>query len=308
MPHKIIGGIKPSLPLPWETEESVLYLANARSALFIIADLVAPSTVWMPSYYCPSMLDAFQNHNVKFYSVDENLHANLGSIDSVEGDIVVGIDYFGFPTSHRVIEYARKRKCRTVEDCSHCIFLSDFSCHADFVIFNLRKFFPVPDGAILLCMGDDKLICSLQDHEWFCDNLKAMTKRLRNEKTNWYELSQLAKKDAPVGYYSMSTYTKMTFQQINITEACSKQKRNYVRLLNGLKDICLFKNEPVYAPVGFPIVVENRDELRHNLFDKKIYPPIHWEIDHPLSKKIMTLPCDYRYDVEDMDFILELCK
>lgn len=51
--------------------------------------------------------------------------------------------------------------------------------------------------------------------------------------------------------------------------------------------------------------------MRNKLFSHEIYPPIHWAIDgvvpyefkgsHELSSKIMTLPCDARYDIEDME-------
>ena len=118
MPHKIIGGIKPCHINSWKTEESILYLTNARSALFIVADLLNPKTVWMPSYYCPSMLESFQNHTVKFYNVDENLRSDIGSINSSPGDLVIAINYFGFPTARKTIEYSKKRKCYTLEDCS----------------------------------------------------------------------------------------------------------------------------------------------------------------------------------------------
>jgi len=64
--------------------------------------------------------------------------------------------------------------------------------------------------------------------------------------------------------------------------------------------------------------VQNRDRLRQILFDQEIYPPVHWPIQdvvsekfiesHRLSAEIMTLPCDQRYDIRDMERMAEAVR
>jgi dTDP-4-amino-4,6-dideoxygalactose transaminase len=64
------------------------------------------------------------------------------------------------------------------------------------------------------------------------------------------------------------------------------------------------------VPLGFPIRVRPRDSIRTALFQQEIYPPVHWpleacvpasfEASHHLADEIMTLPCDQRYDADDM--------
>jgi len=70
------------------------------------------------------------------------------------------------------------------------------------------------------------------------------------------------------------------------------------------------------VPLGFPIRLKNRDAVRQRLFNHDIYPPVHWLIQrivpsefrdsHRLAAEIMTLPCDQRYDSEDMHRMAQL--
>ena len=71
------------------------------------------------------------------------------------------------------------------------------------------------------------------------------------------------------------------------------------------------------CPLFVPILVENRNELRKYLISKNIYCPVHWPISslHKLSDEEryiydheISLVCDQRYNLEDMDYICECIK
>ena len=80
----------------------------------------------------------------------------------------------------------------------------------------------------------------------------------------------------------------------------------------------LIKDRKGGVPLGFPVFLEHRDEVRNKLFAHDIYPPIRWAIDgvvpdefidsHELSSQIMSLPCDGRYDVADMERMVAVLK
>ena len=95
-----------------------------------------------------------------------------------------------------------------------------------------------------------------------------------------------------------------------------KRQENYRILNQKLSKLAIFPYEDEnIVPIGYPITLDNRDQVRQVLFTKKIYPPIHWDIkgivpdtfheSHQLSQSIMTLPCDQRYNEEDMNFIAD---
>ncbi|WP_434304816.1 hypothetical protein [Clostridium botulinum] len=71
------------------------------------------------------------------------------------------------------------------------------------------------------------------------------------------------------------------------------------------------------VPLGFPILIENRDFIRTELRKHYIYCPVHWDIRNEhlmneynksmyLSNKIITIPIDNRYDFQDMDRLINV--
>lgn len=292
VPTKIIGGLFPS-----RKPDNVLFLANARCALYILADRLKPPTVWLPDYHCPSMLEAFGP--VKFFHVDNKLHAC--EFAPGPGDLVVFIDYFGWPTDPTAVDRAKTAGAWVAMDMSQA-FLGGPNPRADFWVYSPRKFLPVPDGGILVSK-DVQLKCKLADQTWWEKTMAAMDHRRDHEKDNdaWYPMFAKAKLDAPVGYYAMSRYSEMIIRSTDVTALGQKQRQNYITLFDALKPSALFQTMPEsVVPVGFPMVCHHRDELRNHLFTASIFPPVHWPIDHPLASQIMTLPCDHRYDTHDM--------
>lgn len=92
--------------------------------------------------------------------------------------------------------------------------------------------------------------------------------------------------------------------------------------MNGLKDEVeikpIFKKLPLgVCPLGFPIIVENRNELKNKLIENMIYPPIHWELPDAINRRhfplswyisehILTIPIDQRYTEKEMEYILKI--
>ena len=109
------------------------------------------------------------------------------------------------------------------------------------------------------------------------------------------------------------TLLKMAFDY----EAIQNQRRiNYQALNQKLSQFAIISGlTENITPLGFPIRIDHRDQIRHALFKKDIYPPIHWTItgivpdkyseSHQLSQDMMTLPCDQRYSEEDMTYLAD---
>jgi len=133
----------------------------------------------------------------------------------------------------------------------------------------------------------------------------------------WFKHFQIGEVQLKPGKSSMSDITRLLLKMAFDYQKIKTQRRlNYQALSHKLGEIALFSDllENV-IPLGFPIRLENRDSIRQALFKKNIYPPVHWDIkgsvpedfseSHKLSQKIMTLPCDQRYTVEDMNFMAD---
>lgn len=119
----------------------------------------------------------------------------------------------------------------------------------------------------------------------------------------------------PVGRIPMSAHTKVQIASvIDFDVEAGQREKNFDYLLSEIGDIALFRDRQEAVPIGFPVVIEDRDRVRKQLYEEMIYPPVHWDVSkvapvnftqsHDLSKRIMTLPCDGRYQISDMERVI----
>jgi dTDP-4-amino-4,6-dideoxygalactose transaminase len=305
-------------------EEHSLFLVNARSAIKLVIDRLSPPTVWLPSYLCPAILDAVSGGQSKvgFYEIDANLAqpSRQWMESAQQGDLVVVIDFFGFLSDADWIRGAHERGLWVLEDASQALFTQGVGSIADFVVFSPRKFVGVPDGGILNCNGEhafESIRLKPPPAEWWLKAWFASVLRrdfdLQQADRRWFEFFRETEADAPVGPYAMSELSRVLLTKgICYSGMAQRRLDNYKLLEKALNRLALFPSLPAgVVPLGFPIRLNNRDSLRQKLFREQIYPPVHWAIEglvprefgesHDLSAKILTLPCDQRYDETDMD-------
>lgn len=332
--NKIIGGM---FGLPETVEPKVaikphrckflddtnLFLANGRSGIMVLIDRLAPASVWMPSYLCLTMIEAVDQKktNLRFYEVGYNLHiSSTDWIDQIQpGDLVVLIDYFGFPLSSKVAGLVKEQGGYVLEDAAQALLSGEVGRFSDFVVFSPRKFLGVPDGGLLILnreLNFHDIDLAPPPAEWWLKAFYAGVLRrefdIHGGNRRWFELFQETGPTGPVGYYAMSELSKALLRHsFDYSTIAQRRIDNYKYLAEVLGDIALFPSLSAnIVPLGFPIRVKNRDRLRQVLLDHQIYPPVHWPIQgivpqqfrdsHKLAGEIMTLPCDQRYDRHDM--------
>jgi len=320
-------GTKPCFLYP----NSVFFL-NARSAILAVISSLRPTTVWMPSYLCATMLDAtnISKIPVRFFPVDDHLQIKEGAWISevITGDVVIIIDYFGFRASEWVYEAIRERGAWILEDACQALLSSHVGQYSDFVVYSPRKFVGVPDGGILWSknpfpIGPEKI---KPPSSWWLKAFGACLLRrdFDNSQSDgdrkWFQLFKEMESEMPVGNYEASPLSIAILETaITWDLVSSKRRENYQILLDNLRDYALYKDLPDdVVPLGFPITVRNRNELRQALFDENIYPPIHWELSdtvpeqfaesYQLSQHILTLICDQRYCREDMERMIQFVR
>lgn len=306
--------------------DSNLFLANARSGILILIDLLKPCNVWMPSYLCPTMVEAVDQKKtgLKFYEIDYNLR--IPSVDWTQqiqaDDIVVFIDYFGFPLDANVVDIVKKQGGWILEDACQALLSEHVGAHSDFVLFSPRKFIGIPDGGVLVSCCDvsfDNVDLQPTPTSWWMKTLEAAINRREFDKyggkRRWYQLFQETKSIMPCGYFTMSDLSKkLLFQGFDYSKTAHQRIENYLVLANELKEIALFPElSQGTVPIGFPVILNKRDQILQKLFRHEIYPPVHWSIrdtvpckfedSHRLSATIATLLCDQRYGEANMERI-----
>jgi dTDP-4-amino-4,6-dideoxygalactose transaminase len=244
------------------------------------------------------------------------------------------IDYFGFPTESTCAREAKKRGAWLCKDASQALLSERVGELCDFVLFSPRKFVGVPDGGILVAKEPLAPI-ELQSPpaEWWLNAFEAVMRRRDFDRDyhtlrgcplaaggnrRWFELFRQSEAQAPIGRYAMSELSRrLLAHSFDYSAIARRRLENYQVLASHLSQIALKPTllEGV-VPLGFPIVLRERDKIRQALFEHEIYPPVHWPIagivpakfqdSHRLAADLMTIPCDQRYEKEEMEWVSQI--
>jgi dTDP-4-amino-4,6-dideoxygalactose transaminase len=322
-----LGRLENQSP-PFLTGQEALFV-NGRSSIHTLVRSLPPTTVWVPSYLCRSLFRAAwrEDGRIRFYEVDYDLAIpSLQWLEDVqECDLVVFIDFFGFPSDLEAMKRARTRGAWVLEDACQALLSRNVGLGADFSVFSPRKFLGVPDGGILrLNCGVDLERSGLESPpaHWWLQTLRASVLRrefdVHGGEELWFELFQGSEDAAPLGRFAMSELSRALLKQcFDYAGIAERRRSNYAVLSEALADLAIFpKISEDVVPLGFPVRAPDRDRLRQTLFRHHIYPPVHWPIEgvvpeqfrasHRLAAHILTLPCDQRYESADMERMADL--
>jgi dTDP-4-amino-4,6-dideoxygalactose transaminase len=305
-----------------------LALVNARSGVRILIEVLKPSTVWMPAFLCDAVLAGVPDSTmVRFYGVTRDLR--IGSVEWVEnvsqGDLVLLIDYFGFPCDGSACRAVQARGAWVLEDASHALLSSHVGRHANFIIYSPRKMLAVPDGGVLVIRNFDNWpVIELKPAPpaWVLKTIEALVLRrefdIHGGERYFFPLFQQIEASTPVGAYEMSGLTQLLLEHsFDYPAIAHARRQNYQKLATILRHVAIFPDlHDNVVPLGFPIRIPCRDRVRRGLFLKDIYPPIHWSVpqqvprdfadSYRLAEEIMTLVCDQRYGISDMERVAEI--
>jgi hypothetical protein len=337
---RVIGGVfgleplpsapaRPTVPPPF-ARAPALWTVNGRSAIRVLCSALRPRQVWLPSYLCDTVrLGLTDPRSVRFYEVNADLAvAARAWLDEVQADdLVVLIDYFGFPAPADVAAAARARGACVLEDACQALLTEGLGQEADFLVYSPRKFVGVPDGGLLVQTGARPLPDALlapAPPAWWRGALVAVESRRDFDRggaaRDWFPAFQAAEREAPSGAYAASALSRsLLTTAVDWSAVAARRRANWAVLAAALGDVAVF---PVLtagvAPLGFPIRVSRRDQVREALFAREIYPPVHWPLagvvpegfqeSHGLSAEIMTLPCDQRCSPADMERMATLVR
>jgi dTDP-4-amino-4,6-dideoxygalactose transaminase len=224
----------------------------------------------------------------------------------------------------------------------------------DISIFSLPKTLPVPDGGILLVNNSNLLGRPLNfSHPGHVKILIAALPGLKSGFLRWLSVrtplyplckslfernhvgsihsnveDSLFKPDIPTSYYydeklsekKISFLTKHMLKSFNTEHVIARRRKNFSTLLALLSQCgnveLLFKQLPNgVCPLSFPIIFENRDQMRSRLSERGIDAGAWWKGYHRslpwndfpdacfLKDHVLTLPVHQDLDERAVDYI-----
>jgi len=330
--------------------DNSMYFNSGRTALkYILYSFFDQDEKFLlPSYLCPSVLKPYKELGMKFvfYEIKDDLTINLEDLASKINDNIQGvllIHYFGFPIDNNDFEKIKKmiqkyKSLKVIEDVTHSMFTQDISIGSevsDFIFSSIRKWIPIPDGGVVFSNYSliEKDFESPYNKFSFYNMVSQFIKQnyhyINHDVDKEYYLSLV---DRAADYYENSIeiskitdFSREIMEAINYSDILKKRQANFAHLLSNINNLNnniikpMFNKLPLGVyPLGFPVWVNKRNELRDYLINHKIYPPIHWKLPEEinqsnefdlsikLSNKILTIPCDQRYSIEDMNRIIKV--
>jgi len=296
---------------------------------------------WLPSYLCATMVQSFRQSGleVHYYPVD----GNLAPVDGPwgwavgHGSVVLYVNYFGFPVSATAQGLAQQQHDHgavTILDMTHSIFNTapDEMPSSNYTVASLRKWAGLPDGGLVWKRGSRfsmpldvdstdggfgraRLVAGLIKG-LYCDGIVS-------QKDGYRALFGMAEDiaDGCTAAVPMSRVSRTMWDQLDTAAIVSARRANYAVLASGisrLQSLHLFQETlpQGVCPLGCPIVLPRRDDLRIFLTSHGVYCPIHWQLptdvatgfpgSQSVSATMLTLPCDQRYTRNDMERVVTL--
>ena len=240
---------------------------------------------------------------------------------------------------------ALNTKCSIVEDIvqSYLTTLLDSSLgrFGDFSFNVYMKYLPTPDGSLLQI---NKPIGKLNwQNRQFKRYLYTGTRYAAMNLKNLYLKKHLTPSWLHLRFFryaarlleeypmfaDMSCVSKRLLDKFDYRAIITRRRENFQYLLDNWNSdsiVPLFSNLPdSVCPMGFIVLAENRDHVKRELIKAKIYCPVHWQpisqgdgnilapeihpdefpISWEISRKILMIPIDQRYGIEEMDYILD---
>ena len=327
------------VPKTLSADREGCYVLSGRTAIdLIIQDIVRTRQVknaYMPAWGCDSMLVPFSHRDihVDFYDV-----AHTESTESTEiichtdgtdyTDIFYVTNYFGYE-SLLLVETVKKFKDQgsvILYDRTHSFLMENdpYLALADYSFASIRKWMGVIDGAVVNGVKDYQL----KPYPYLGCKEKAMRmKRAFIDGDTSIDKQAFLNLYGEFGHqlaedyqnYEMDDLSYALYKTEDFAAMRHRRRENAKYLHESLKGVKfigeLTENAvPLFVPVFFD-TTEQRNAVRKKLIEAQIYCPIHWPKPAQIpadceANKIydteLSLICDQRYNVEDMQRIVAI--
>jgi hypothetical protein len=331
----------PGLPLlgnaqlvPWSAGRLV---SSGRDALRMALTLGVRAhgwrRLWVPDYFCQQVVAALVRPELELRAYpDHPLRRAPQPPDARPGDAILLMNYFGLREQPEAL---RRDGVGLIEDHSHDPTSAwAFSSAADFCVASLRKTTPLPDGGVLWSPPGHALPPeprqTSQRQRTAAARLQAMILKAmyldghQVDKAAFRAFAERAERDLAVPSVSaMSMVSRAVLASFPIDAWRRARAANHTTLVDGLAGLgwgrILGPAGRGGAPFSAVLVVdspERREGVRTHLVEHRIYPAVLWPLESPvvevgdeardLSRRILSIPCDARYDTADMQRIGEV--
>ncbi len=335
--HTLLAPIElPPAPTPWWPAGAELFGSGRDAMRFVLRvgrERHGWSRLFVPDYFCQEVIAALATERllVETYRCNPWSDVVLGG-DFGRHDVLLTLPYFGQRPPPSVAPRPM-RPFWVIEDHTHdptSVWAT--TSHADYCVASLRKTLPIPEGGIAWsgagplpaappCTPDRERAASAKREAMWLK--AAYLAGAGVDKPAFRELALEGEASIASGDVSgMTRATRQLLPLLPIAEWRAVRRANHQRLNEALRDLSWLT--PLDAhPDGYPSAFvarvdthERRERVRSRLISNRVYPAVLWPLDEPvvavspiareISKTILVLHCDARYDATDLQRVASL--
>ena len=296
--------------------------ATARAALAALLIARRIRRLWLPAYSCPALAQAATEARVElaWYGVDERLHSDIDSLRNqiAPEDAVLAIAWFGRPPEAAFHALAA--------DCPRLLIVEDRAQALDpgggidgaVRLYSPRKLVGVADGGLLI--GPDlpaEAELPASSGLWAANDGRGSDVD-GLDPSGWFPAYQAREAAFDARPRRCSDRTRAALNRIDMDSEADARRRNWQALAASLADVALWAiPSPDFAPLAFPVVVDDAAGLVTHLAGRRIWAARHWADlpspagfadAHALSRRCVSLPLDGRYTPQDMGRVAEAVR
>ncbi|NFE95397.1 DegT/DnrJ/EryC1/StrS aminotransferase family protein [Clostridium botulinum] len=294
-----------------EFHQQAIALNCGRNALAYLLKAKKYKKIYLPEFLCNSVAKVCTKVNVSYetYNIDVNF-IPIFEKELSENEIIYIVNYYGQIPLDK-INNIKKKYNNVIIDNSQAFFVEPIE--GIDTLYTCRKYFGVPDGAYLYTNVklDEKF-----DIDISLNRMSHILGRFEGKASDYYNES--VKNNHLFENEDIKCMSKLThnfLRSLNYEKISEKRTRNFEFLHEKL----IFLNKlNINVPNGafmYPLLVEDGQKIRKKLQQRKIYIPILWpevldkcdknSLEYNFANNILPLPCDQRYNEDDMKYIIK---
>jgi len=291
---------------PWSNESRVKYYASGREAIISLIDLLAKKSinqvVLLPAYVPQGLYAPFEKRDwqIILYPIDINLSPIWNEIELLierhSPSIAILIHYFGkLQPIEKFIEICHKNRIKVIEDHAHTLPNKEiFNYQGDYILYSLPKMVGVADGAVLVVRDFSIDIEELQYHSKKTNHiyiikqtlllfLNSFITKIPNAKlvniisavfgklfNSYANLMRVYHNPNSISKLSSKIVKRIDFDEV--VKGRSRYAKIYEERLDDTHFTKLLTiDNQERATFGYPVLVEDRDNLYRFLAKRGIY-------------------------------------
>ncbi len=283
---------------------------NARCALVYLIKARKIKKLYIPYFLCDSVSSVCQREECpyEYYRIDNDLKPVFDR-DLRKDEYLYIVNYYG-QLDEGYVRSLKEKYGRVILDNVQAFFTRPIE--GIDTVYSCRKFFGVPDGGYV---ATDALLDAELTEDISMDRMRHVLGRYEGACAGDYynDFKANDRSFIDLELRGMSKLTHNLLRAVNYEDVKKKREENFKYLHSALGDRNKLPIKLNDGPYAYPFYHKDGMKLKKILAESKVFVATLWpnvlsmdgSVEKDFAENILPLPCDQRYDVEDMQRIVD---